>query len=188
LYIPVTFFRTTPGTDAPSLGELAVDDFDFSDSPSAQLRSRNLTIIWLIAGATVLFGVAILALIVWRQAEKRPAKAPMAAQAVAAEPLIFPGDHSGPNTQVLAALAWWTTTCVYLVLTFYLIIWTARDSRARGMDSAWGWIVMILFLGCIGWVIYMAARPNGRLHYCHNCRNRKLAAALACCHCGAARD
>ena len=78
---------------------------------------------------------------------------------------------------MIIALAW-------IGLSIALLVWVARDAKARGMDSAVLWMLMVLFLGVIGLVIYLLARPQGIMVPCPHCGNRRLQASVKCPHCG----
>jgi uncharacterized membrane protein YhaH (DUF805 family) len=71
-----------------------------------------------------------------------------------------------------------------VVLNIALLVWVARDAKARGMDNAVLWMILVLFTSVIGLVIYIFARPQGNLIECSNCHNKKLQAAARCPHCG----
>lgn len=73
---------------------------------------------------------------------------------------------------------------VILVLNIALLVWVARDAKARGMDNSVGWMFLVLFTSFIGLIIYIFSRPQGNLIPCSNCNNQKLQAALRCPHCG----
>lgn len=68
-----------------------------------------------------------------------------------------------------------------------LLVWVARDAMARGMDGSILWMLMVLSSGPIGLLVYVTARPEGPLVRCATCRNKRLAARLACPHCDAPR-
>ncbi len=72
-----------------------------------------------------------------------------------------------------------------IALNIALLVWVARDAKARGMDSAVLWMVLVMFTSVIGLVIYIFARPQGNVIRCPNCGNNKLQAILKCPHCGA---
>jgi Phospholipase_D-nuclease N-terminal len=72
-----------------------------------------------------------------------------------------------------------------VVLNVAILIWVARDAKARGMDSAILWMLLVFFLGIIGLVIYLLARPQGNTIPCPNCGNKRLQASVRCPHCGA---
>jgi uncharacterized membrane protein YhaH (DUF805 family) len=75
---------------------------------------------------------------------------------------------------------------VIIVLNIALLVWVARDAKARGMDSAVLWMVLVMFTSVIGLIIYIFARPQGNLIQCPNCNNQRLQASVKCPHCGAA--
>jgi hypothetical protein len=69
-------------------------------------------------------------------------------------------------------------------LSIALLVWVARDAKARWMDSAILWMLLVFFLNLIGLVIYLLARPQGNLVPCPNCGNQRLQASVKCPHCG----
>ena len=71
------------------------------------------------------------------------------------------------------------------VLNIALLVWVARDAKARGMDSAILWMLLVMFTGIIGLVIYLFVRPQGNMMQCPNCQNKRLQASVKCPHCGA---
>ena len=73
-----------------------------------------------------------------------------------------------------------------LALHIVLLVWVARDAKARGMDNAVMWMILVLILGVIGLVIYILSRPQGNLIQCANSANKRLQASVKCPHCGAA--
>ena len=73
---------------------------------------------------------------------------------------------------------------VVLVLNIALLVWVARDSKSRGMDSAVLWMVLVMFTGPIGLLIYLFSRPQGNMVQCASCRNSRLQASAKCPHCG----
>jgi hypothetical protein len=74
---------------------------------------------------------------------------------------------------------------IILVLNIVLLVWVARDAKARGMDGAILWMVLVAVTSVIGLVIYLFARPQGNLVPCPNCQNKRLQASVKCPHCGA---
>jgi uncharacterized membrane protein YhaH (DUF805 family) len=72
----------------------------------------------------------------------------------------------------------------FVVINVALLVWVARDAKARGMDGAVIWMLLVFFTGILGLVIYLFARPDGYLVICLSCRNKRLAAARVCPHCG----
>ncbi len=73
---------------------------------------------------------------------------------------------------------------IILVLNIALLIWVARDAKARGMDSAVLWMLLVFFFPFIGFIVYYFSRPQGELVPCPNCGNKRLQASVKCPHCG----
>ena len=71
-----------------------------------------------------------------------------------------------------------------VVINFLLLVWVARDAKARGMDGAVIWMILVLLTGVFGLVIYLLSRPNGQMIRCGSCGNNRLLAARTCPHCG----
>jgi hypothetical protein len=71
-----------------------------------------------------------------------------------------------------------------LAISIALLVWVARDAKARGMDSSVLWMLVVFFLNGIGLVIYLLSRPQGNMIPCPNCGNKKLQASVKCPHCG----
>jgi uncharacterized membrane protein YhaH (DUF805 family) len=70
------------------------------------------------------------------------------------------------------------------VLQIALLVWVARDAKARGMDGAVIWMLFVFFVPLIGLLVYVFARPQGSLVKCANCTNKRLQASVVCPHCG----
>ena len=73
---------------------------------------------------------------------------------------------------------------ILLALHIALLVWVARDAKARGMDSAVIWMLLVFFLPLLGVVIYLFSRPQGILVPCPNCGNKRLQASVKCPQCG----
>jgi uncharacterized membrane protein YhaH (DUF805 family) len=71
-----------------------------------------------------------------------------------------------------------------LALNIALLIWVARDAKARGLDNSVLWMILVMVTGPIGFVIYLFSRPKGELVACASCGNKRLAASARCPHCG----
>jgi hypothetical protein len=71
-----------------------------------------------------------------------------------------------------------------IALQIALLVWVARDAKARGMDSAVLWMLLVMFVPLLGLLIYIFARPQGNMIQCPNCNNKRLAASVKCPHCG----
>lgn len=70
-----------------------------------------------------------------------------------------------------------------LVLNIALLVWVARDAKARGMDSSVLWMILVIFTSLIGLIIYLFSRPQGNLVRCAHCGNNRLQASAKCPHC-----
>lgn len=73
---------------------------------------------------------------------------------------------------------------VFFVLNIALLVWVARDAKARGMDSAVLWMVLVMLTSVLGLVIYLFSRPQGNLVTCQSCGNNRMQASARCPHCG----
>jgi hypothetical protein len=73
---------------------------------------------------------------------------------------------------------------VFLALSIALLVWVARDAKARGMDNAVLWMLVVFFLNLLGLLIYVLSRPQGFLVRCPNCGNQRLQTSVICPHCG----
>lgn len=71
-----------------------------------------------------------------------------------------------------------------IVINVLMLVWVARDAKARGMDGAVIWMLLVLFTGIFGLLIYLLSRPKGNLATCNHCGNKRLTAARTCPHCG----
>lgn len=71
-----------------------------------------------------------------------------------------------------------------LAIHILILVWVAKDSKARGMDSPALWILVMFFLGLIGLIVYLFARTKGTLEPCRICGNKRLQSSAKCPHCG----
>jgi hypothetical protein len=71
-----------------------------------------------------------------------------------------------------------------IILNIVLLVWVARDAKARSMDSAILWMILVMFFGPLGLVLYVFSRPQGNLIECPHCKNKRLEASAKCPHCG----
>jgi uncharacterized membrane protein YhaH (DUF805 family) len=71
-----------------------------------------------------------------------------------------------------------------IILNVALLIWVARDAKARGLDNSVMWMILVMFTGLLGFVIYIFSRPQGNIVQCPNCKNNRLQASATCPHCG----
>jgi len=80
-----------------------------------------------------------------------------------------------------AALFFWIAI---LAINIAILVWVARDAKARGMDSAVIWMLLVLFTSLLGLIIYLLSRPQGNVVRCATCNNKRLQASARCPHCG----
>jgi len=71
-----------------------------------------------------------------------------------------------------------------LVINIAILVWVARDAKARGIASPAAWLILIFFTGLLGLIIYVLSRPSGALEKCTHCGNKRMKAMAKCPHCG----
>jgi hypothetical protein len=71
-----------------------------------------------------------------------------------------------------------------IALNIFLLVWVARDAKARGMDNAVLWMLLVLFFGLLGLLIYILSRTQGNLIQCPHCQGKRLEASAKCPQCG----
>ena len=71
-----------------------------------------------------------------------------------------------------------------IVLDIAMLVWVARDAKARGMDSAVIWMILVMFTSVLGLILYIFSRPQGNLIRCPSCGNQRLQASAKCPQCG----
>jgi hypothetical protein len=75
---------------------------------------------------------------------------------------------------------------VIIGVNIAMIVWVAKDSKARGMENSIVWMLLVFFTSVLGFVIYILSRPKGDKVVCPNCANMRLVSLSKCPHCGAA--
>lgn len=75
---------------------------------------------------------------------------------------------------------------VIIGVNIAMIVWVAKDSKARGMDNSIVWMLLVFFTSFLGFIIYILSRPKGDKVVCSNCANMRSVALTKCPHCGAA--
>jgi len=100
-------------------------------------------------------------------------------------PIAFMQSSSGDEAAGLACCGSFLFMIVaWFVISIVLLVWVARDAKARGMDGAAIWMLLVFFTGFLGLIIYLFSRPSGQLVRCAQCGNMRLIAARTCPHCG----
>ena len=106
--------------------------------------------------------------------------------------LILPGialAQEMTDEEACAACAGMGGFLVFIVLAAFainiaLLVWVARDSKSRGMDSSVLWMILVMVTSLLGLIIYLFSRPQGNLVQCAQCGNKRLQASAKCPHCG----
>jgi hypothetical protein len=70
-----------------------------------------------------------------------------------------------------------------LALNIYLLYWVYKDAEKRGA-SAGAWLLVVFFFGLLGLLLYLIARPKGKLVACPECGKQKPITDAICPHCG----
>lgn len=52
---------------------------------------------------------------------------------------------------------------VCLVVEIIILVWVYKDAKARGVDNPAVWLILIIFTGLIGLIIYLVVRPKEKL-------------------------
>jgi uncharacterized membrane protein YhaH (DUF805 family) len=73
---------------------------------------------------------------------------------------------------------------IFFALNIALLVWVARDAKARGMDNAVLWMALVMFTSVVGLIIYIFARSQGELEKCPTCGNPRLKGLAKCPYCG----
>ena len=75
---------------------------------------------------------------------------------------------------------------LFIAINIAMIVWVAKDSKARGMENSIVWMLLVFFTRFLGFIIYILSRPKGDKDVCTNCANPRLVSLTKCPHCGAA--
>jgi len=75
---------------------------------------------------------------------------------------------------------------IFIAINIAMIVWVAKDSKARGMENSIVWMLLVFFTSFLGFIIYILTRPKGDKVVCSNCANPRLRSLTKCPHCGAA--
>lgn len=70
------------------------------------------------------------------------------------------------------------------VVHIFMMVYTYKDSKARGDTNGVLWLVLVFFFPIVGFIVYFFARPKGDLAPCANCKNKRMTTLVKCPHCG----
>lgn len=70
------------------------------------------------------------------------------------------------------------------VFNILILFWVSSDFKKRTGSTSVGWVLLNLFFGIIGLIIYLVARPAGSFVKCPNCAKDKIITMPICPHCG----
>ena len=73
---------------------------------------------------------------------------------------------------------------VLFVINVALLVWVAKDAKARGLDNSVLWMALVFLTGLVGFTIYYFSRPQGELGKCAHCGNNRLTVSAKCPTCG----
>lgn len=73
---------------------------------------------------------------------------------------------------------------VIIGINIAMIVWVAKDSKARGVENSIIWVLLVFFTSVLGLVIYILSRPKGDKVACPSCGNMRLKSLARCPHCG----
>ena len=101
-------------------------------------------------------------------------------------PLAAMGQHAADEDAAACAACggFMVVIAVIFIVNIAILVWVARDAKARGMSSPVGWLILIFFTGVLGLIIFILSRPKGPLTPCPHCGNKRLQAMAKCPHCG----
>src|SRR5881394_2737329 len=114
--------------------------------------------------AATVFALSLTCVAVFAQSQGRPADDPCASACGVGG---CAGCTAAPIFIVLVLVG-------IIILNVALLIWVAKDSKARGLDNSVLWMILVMFTGVLGLVIYIFSRPKGDIVQCPNCKNNRL--------------
>jgi hypothetical protein len=72
---------------------------------------------------------------------------------------------------------------ISLAVVIFVAIWVSKDAKARGMENATMYVLLVIFTTWIGLIIYLVSRPPGILYRCPDCGQNRLERSRRCPHC-----
>lgn len=108
--------------------------------------------------------------------------------ALLAVPLFAQDDAASDAAETAAGLAAMGGCTLFIlaiiVINILILIWVYKDAKARGMENPVIWLVVVLFTGILGLIIYLVVRPKGATAPCPSCSKKRMAGLMRCPHCG----
>lgn len=102
---------------------------------------------------------------------------------LALQSLLVPGSVLAQNGDAFATSGLCIFGILVIVLNIALLYWVYKDAEKRGA-SAGAWLIVVFLFGLLGLLLYLIARPKGKLVACPHCGKQKPIGDAICPHCG----
>jgi hypothetical protein len=73
---------------------------------------------------------------------------------------------------------------VLIGINIAILLWVKNDATARGMENPLMWLIIVLFTGFVGLIIYILVRPKGEVAVCASCGKKRMQGLPKCPSCG----
>jgi hypothetical protein len=73
---------------------------------------------------------------------------------------------------------------IVIAINVAILLWVKNDATARGMENPMLWMIIVLFTGLVGLVIYLLIRPKGEVVACASCGKKRMQGLPKCPSCG----
>ncbi len=95
---------------------------------------------------------------------------------------IYTPVYTPTSDQTAPVIIGLTIILIIFIVWISIVTWVARDANKRGTSGTlWG--ILAFFLGLLGLLLYLIARPKGNFVLCDYCGKEKLEALTRCPHC-----
>jgi methionine-rich copper-binding protein CopC len=101
---------------------------------------------------------------------------------VKSRPVYTPVSANSDDATMIGVIFILIIFIISFVVWIYILIWVFRDANKRGKSGTF-WGLLTFFLGILGLIIYLLARPGGDLVLCNSCGKQKLETLILCPHC-----
>jgi ABC-type Fe3+-siderophore transport system permease subunit len=105
----------------------------------------------------------------------------------AAALMLQMNDSSAAGASACAGIGCFGAIIFFVILiciNIAILVWVQKDAKARGMDNPMLWMVLVLFTGVIGLIIYFLSRPKGEIIACPSCGQKRMVGLAKCPSCG----